>query len=135
VAKQIDKLKKIKYKASRLQGNSIRQGLRDAGYTEASASHSSALGVVKCSERELMNEITSSDVTVEWVVNRLTSEIRILELFGKYLNMFKDAQNTQVTIFNDPNREQDARLIIEQSHNIAEKALTQSPQGQELTTT
>jgi len=110
MTKQIDKIRKAKYKASRLRGNSIRQGLRDAGYTEASASHSSGLGVVKCSEQELMDEIRASDISIEWVLNRLQTElaatdakasdrIRIVELLGKYLKMFND-NNIQQAIVN-----------------------------------
>jgi len=110
VTKGIDNLKKIKYKQARLQGKSIRQGLRDAGYTEASASHSSGLGVVKCSEVVLEAMVKASDISVDWVVGKLNQEllnihakssdrVRILELLGKYLNMFKDNQVTQVSIF------------------------------------
>ena len=110
--KQVDKIRKAKYKASRLQGNSIAQSLRDAGYSEGRARISSGNTIVKVSEPEIMNEIKASDITVEWVVNRLTQElvapdakasdrIRVSELLGKYLNMFKDTQNTQVIVFND----------------------------------
>ena len=108
--KQIDKLRKEKYKASRLQGNSIAQGLRDSGYSEATAHKSSVNGVVKVCEPELQAMVKCSDITVEWVVNRLTQElgaidckasdrIRIAELLGRYLNMFRDNVTAQgVTI-------------------------------------
>ncbi len=110
MAKQIDKIKKIRYKASRLKGESIKQSLINAGYTEATAEHSSSLGVVKCGEAEIMKELRAADVTVDWVVGKLNQElvnihakssdrVRILELLGKYLNMFRDANPLQVSVF------------------------------------
>jgi len=110
VPKRIDKLRKVKYKASRLQGNSIAQALRDSGYSEGVARKSSFNAVVKVSEREIMNTLKASDLSVDWVVGKLNTElenihakssdrVRILELLGKYLNMFKDANTTQTIVF------------------------------------
>ena len=108
--KQVDKLKKEKYKQARLEGNSIKGSMIKAGYTERTAHHSSTEGVVKCCEPELAAMVKCSDITVEWVVNRLTQElvapdakasdrIRISELLGKYLNMFKDNNTVNVALF------------------------------------
>lgn len=108
--KQVDKLKKLKYKQSRLQGNSIAKSMLNAGSARTTAYHDAKDSVlVKTCERELMNEVKASDISVEWVINRLTSElvapdakasdrIRVAELLGKYLNMFKDIQLQQNTL-------------------------------------
>lgn len=110
--KQVDKLKAEKYKQARLEGNSIAKSLRDSGYAPSTARQSSFVTVAKQGEAELMAQVKASDITVEWVVNRLTQElvapdakasdrIRVSELLGKYLNMFKDTQNTQLIVFNE----------------------------------
>lgn len=121
--KQIDKLKKIKYKASRLQGKSIAGSLRDAGYSEGRARISSGNTIVKVSEQELMNEVKANKVTVEWVIEGLTNElvakdakasdrIRVRELLGKYLKMFNDNNIQQTAIFLDTKAIEDAKQII-----------------------
>lgn len=108
--KQIDKLKKLKYKEARLQGYSIKGSMLKAGYSPATAHLSSTEGIVKQCEPELEAMVKASDISVDWVLNRLNTElkstdakasdrIRICELLGKYLNMFKDNQVTQVSIF------------------------------------
>jgi hypothetical protein len=111
VPKQIDKLKKELYKQSRLQGNSKAKSMIDAGYASSTAyKKASTASVVISSEQELMNEVKASDISVDWVISKLNAElqsihakssdrVRILELLGKYLNMFKDNQVTQVSIF------------------------------------
>ncbi len=110
MSKQVDKLKKERYKQARLEGNSIASSLKQGGYAESTAYHKvGQLAVVKSCEQELMNEVRASDITVEWVVKRLTKElvapdakasdrIRVSELLGKYLNMFKDNNLQQVVV-------------------------------------
>ena len=108
--KQIDKLKKARYKQARLRGNSIKGSLLEANYSKSTAHQSSTNAIVKQCEPELLAQVKASDITVEWVVNRLTQEftapdakasdrIRVSELLGKYLQMFRDANITQVAIF------------------------------------
>jgi len=110
--KRIDKIKKLRYKEARLQGDSIKGSLLKAGYSNASAaSKNSSLGVVKVCEQEIMDTLKASDLSVDWIVGKLNTElenihakssdrVRILELLGKYLNMFKDnTSTTQVAIF------------------------------------
>jgi len=108
--KKVDPLKAEKYKQARLQGKSIKGSMLEAGYTEATAHHSSTEGVVKRCEPELMAEVKASDISVDWVISKLNQEmvktdcrasdrVRILELLGKYLNMFKDSQSTQTIVF------------------------------------
>ena len=110
MAKQVDALKKLKYKVARLEGKSIKQGLLDAGYSAATASHSSLNGVVKSSEPELADMVRASDISVDWVIGKLNKElvgidakpsdrVRILELLGKYLNMFRDNNTVNVALF------------------------------------
>lgn len=103
MAKQIDPIKKLKYKQNRLKGKSITQSLKDAGYSPNSAVHSSGLGVVKCIEPQIALELTEADITVELIINRLNEDrlralakqdyataTRVDELLGKYLAMFTD---------------------------------------------
>ena len=108
--KQVDKIKKARYKQERLKGNSIVQSLKNSGYAPSSAKMSSHLTVSKQGEAELMAQVKSSDITVELVVNRLTQElvapdakasdrIRVSELLGKYLNMFKDNTSVNIALF------------------------------------
>ena len=119
--KQIDNLKKERYKQARLEGHSIKGSMLKAGYTEATAHHSSTEGVVKRCEPELMAMVKASDISVDWVLNRLNTElkatdakasdrVRILELFGKYLSMFKDTQAVNIGLFNGLSHEDIERL-------------------------
>jgi len=105
--KQIDPLKKIRYKQARLEGKDKKNSMLEAGYSLNTAIQAPAMSIVKQSEKELMAEVKASDISVEWVVKQLTKElvapdakasdrIRVTELLGKYLNMFRDAQTTQV---------------------------------------
>ena len=109
--KKIDNLRKAKYKQSRLRGESIAKSMINAGSKETTAYHDAKnSALVKTCERELLEEVKKSDITVDWVVKRLTSElsstdckasdrIRIAELLGKYLKMFSD-NNIQQTVVN-----------------------------------
>jgi len=119
--KQIDPLRKLKYKQSRLNNNSIAQSLRNAGYTNATASQSSSNSIVKHCEPELQAMVKASDITIEWVINQLTNEltakdckasdrIRVKELLGKYLRMFESTQNVQLTVFQPYITELDKRI-------------------------
>jgi len=112
LSKQIDPIKKAKYKISRKRGKSITQSLKDAGYAIGSAEgRNSDLSVVKVGDKEILNELMAKDVTVEWVINKLGTElaaidakasdrVRILELLGKWLQMFKDNEAKQtIAIF------------------------------------
>lgn len=111
--KQIDPIKKEKYKQARLKGKDKKNSMLEAGYALNTAIQAPAMSIVKQSEKELMEAVKASDVTVEWVVEGLTKElvatdakasdrIRVRELLGKWLKMFQDVQNTQViAIFKD----------------------------------
>lgn len=110
MAKKLDKLKKEIYKQERLKGNSIAKSMISAGCKETTAYHDSTnSSLVKTCEKELMEQVKASEVSVEWVIEGLTSEllakdcrasdrIRVRELIGKYLNMFKDNNLQQVNI-------------------------------------
>ena len=108
--KQVDKIKAIKYKQARLQGDSIKGSMLKAGYSAATAHHSSTEGVVKRCEPELAAMVKASDISVDWVIGKLNAElvgidakpsdrVRILELLGKYLNMFKDNTSVNIALF------------------------------------
>ena len=110
MSKRIDKIKKAKYKQSRLEGKSQKQALLDAGYKLSTAIQSSSMSIVKQSEKEILSTLKASDLSVDWVIGKLNTElenihakssdrVRILELLGKYINMFKDANTTQVAVF------------------------------------
>ena len=103
MSKQIDKIKYIKVKASLLKGNTAKQSLLDAGYTPATASHSTANAVVKRSQEAIIAELSESDVTVEMVIAHLREDralahakgdiatmVTVDALLGKYLAMFTD---------------------------------------------
>ena len=120
MSKQIDKLKKAKFKASRLQNKSIAQSLRDSGYSEATAHKSSVNTVVKVCEQELLEEFKATSITVEYVLGGLKKEaeqaknaadrIRAFELLGKYQAMFTDKQITTNQIPKDELPERIARV-------------------------
>lgn len=121
--KQVDQLKKERYKKARLQGKSIVSSLEQAGYAESTARQSSFVTASKQGEAELMAQVKASDITVDWVVNQLTKElvskdakasdrIRVSELLGKYLNMFKDSQSTQVIVFNEDITKDLPKLVV-----------------------
>jgi len=145
LAKQVDKLKKERYKQARLQGESVKGSLLEAGYSKSTAHQSSTNTIVKQCEPELMNEVKASDISVDWVINKLNSElqsihakssdrIRILELLGKYLAMFKDSQSTQPIVFNiDITKDLPPLEVIEVKPE-APIALTQEAQTLGVTT-
>jgi len=119
-----DPIKLELYKQARLRGASKAKALLEAGYKKGTAYHTAKEAVpVKICEPELIKEIKANEVTVEWVVQQLLKElvapdakasdrIRVAELLGKYLNMFKEAQTTtQIAIFQDVTK--DLPKIIE----------------------
>jgi len=136
VAKQIDKLKAERYKQERLKGKSIAKSMINAGCAVTTAYHDSKdSSLVKTCERELMEQVKASDITVEWVVNRLTQElvapdakasdrIRVSELLGKYLNMFKDNNTTQVAIFQGITDKDLPPIDVSQEGNISQDTTT-----------
>ena len=108
--KQVDALKKLKYKVARLEGKNIKQGLLSAGYSSSTAHQSSTNAIVKQCEPELQAMVKASDISVDWVIGKLNAElvgidakpsdrVRILELLGKYLNMFRDNTSVNVALF------------------------------------
>lgn len=111
MTKQVDPLKKERYKQARLKGECKAKSLINAGGAVSTAYHDIKDNVlVNTCERELMTEVKAANVTVEWVIEGLASEltakdskssdrIRVRELIGKWLNIFKDANNTQVNVF------------------------------------
>lgn len=93
-------IKQLKVKQGLLAGKSAIQAVKDAGYTDATASHSTGLGVVKCSIDEIRQDIIDNGVTAEYVIDKLKREadnasnasdrISALSWLGKYLAMFVD---------------------------------------------
>ena len=63
--KRIDKIKKAKYKQSRLEGKSQKQALLDAGYKLSTAIQSSSMSIVKQSEKEILSTLKASDLSVD----------------------------------------------------------------------
>jgi hypothetical protein len=112
MAKSIDPIKKARYKAARLRGVDKKNSMLQAGYALTTAIQSPNMTVVKISEKELAAQIKASDINTDWVIGKLNQElqsinaktsdrVRILELFGKYLNMFRDNQPVQVNVFSN----------------------------------
>ena len=107
MSKQINPIRKNIVKQSILQGKSFKQSLLDAGYTPASAEHSSGLGVVKCTLKEIAREFKKEEITEELVLAGLLNEYRnatkssdrqnALMLLGKYLSMFTDKQQVDMS--------------------------------------
>jgi len=111
MSKRINPIQKALYKKSRKQGKSKEQSLLDAGYSPVTARvQNKNLRVDKVGDAEIAQELKAKDITVDWVVEQLTLEItapdakasdriRVKELLGKYINMFKDAQPSQTFVF------------------------------------
>lgn len=106
--KHIDKIKKHKYKQARLQGKTIEQSLKDAGYSDKTARHkNSSLSVARVGDKEILDKMLAKDITVDWIVDQLIQElsapdakasdrVRVKELLGKYIKMFQDNVNIAV---------------------------------------
>ncbi len=133
--KQIDKLKRLKYKENRLKGNNIKQSLIKSGYAIASAiGRNSSLSVVKVCEREIYEEFKASSVTIDLVISRLNEDrllaiskqdyataTRVDELLGKYLAMFVDkTENKNVNIED----KQQADMLLNRILNYTSPTLT-----------
>ena len=107
MAKQIDPIKKERYKRARMEGKAKSRALLEAGYSKATAlHHQDELGVVKCVEAEIREEFKKEDITEEYVLKNLkklaetsilkSDQIRANELLGKYLAMFTDKFESKV---------------------------------------
>jgi len=108
---QFNPVKKAIVKSSLLKGKSARQALKDAGYSNASVSHSTHCAVVKHSTAEILAEFRMCDVTPERVLADLEhlqklalekgdipTATKITELRGKYLAMWTDKKVIDHTI-------------------------------------
>ena len=112
MSKQIDKIKYIQVKNSKLRGLSDRQALLEANYSEATASHhASEMTVLKRVKEEIEREFKASSVTIEQVLkdcalgkelslkkNDMASFGFFVKLEGSYLAMFTDRQESKITI-------------------------------------
>ena len=101
MSKGIDKIKMIKVKQSKLRGNTDRQALKDAGYSEAVYNHHvNDMSVLKRVREEIEREIIAEGLTTEFVVKGLMKEalgahnssdrIAAYSWIGKHLAMFTD---------------------------------------------
>lgn len=108
MSKRIDKIKKMKVKSSILNGDSVKQSLLNAGYTENTAKHSTGLSVVKCAMKEIEKEFKKECITVSSVLkdielgknislknDEMANYARFCEMEGKYLAMFTDKVETK----------------------------------------
>ena len=94
MSKQIDTLKRIKYKQGRKAGKSRVRALKDAGYSIASAEHHShELGVVKCVEAELKKELKAKDITVDWLIKKTVGIMHQAETQGDFTNQHRGIEN------------------------------------------
>ena len=109
--KQVNPIKKALVKQNILKGQSFKQAMRNAGYTEASAMHSTGESVVKCARDEILNEMKASDVTVDMVIKNLHEDrslakrkgdistmSRVDELLGKFLAIFTERREVSQKI-------------------------------------
>jgi len=109
---KVDPIRTALVKKARLEGKTKAQALRDAGYKESAIiGNVTRKKTIINADREILAEMKAKDINVDWVVNQLTKElglpdckasdrIRVKELLGKYLGMFKDNNITQVAVFN-----------------------------------
>ena len=106
--RKINPIRKAKFKASILKGNSVRQSLKDAGYKDNTAHHSTSLYVVKCCMGELAQRFSQTDLTVEFVLKGILDTIQRsnkkkdnstalqgYKLFGQTLAMFITKEQTE----------------------------------------
>src|SRR3989338_6670325 len=71
MAKGIDTIKKEYVKKGLLEGKSTKRALLEAGYSINTAVHSTSLSVVKCSQKEIKEDMEKKG----WSVERLLEEI------------------------------------------------------------
>jgi hypothetical protein len=105
--KSINPIKKAKVKKGLLEGKSLKQAVKDAGYSPKSAINAWRLAVVRCCleeiKQELQDKFTKEDITVDAVLKdieigkRYSLEIGDManykgfcELEGRYLSLFTD---------------------------------------------
>ena len=124
----IDKQRLLAYKKARKLGKTKTEAMINAGYAVKTAEHKTGMTqLVKVGEQQLVEEFKATDISVDWVVNELVKElsapdakasdrIRVKELLGKHINMFKDQLLQQVALFN-VTTEDKAKRILEQAQN------------------
>ena len=102
--KTIDKLRKAKYKESRLQGESIAGSMIKSGYKNSTAYHDAKNStLVKTCEREILEEFKAESITVKEVLRRINEDrldakakgdqstaLQADIALGKYLSMFTE---------------------------------------------
>lgn len=106
---KINPIKKAKVKKALMEGKSARQALREANYSNAAISHSTLNAVVKRSMEEILAEYSAKNVTVDSVLKELeelrilakdkgdySTAVRVAELKGKWLAMFKEHNINEV---------------------------------------
>lgn len=111
MSKSINIVRKAKVKASILQGNSYKQALKDAGYSDACAHKSSQMGVVKVCRDEIKKEFQARSITVEEVLRRIDEDRHLAHAkgdistalqadiaLGKHLAMFTDKSEVKTSI-------------------------------------
>ena len=110
---KVNKLRQLAVERSLRAGKSARQALKDAGYSDATVSHSTANKVVKSSiekiSKEFMETITPDNVIKSLLhlkklaieKNDLATATRCTELIGKYLKMFN---STDITVKHEPSQ-------------------------------
>lgn len=109
--KTVNVIKKNIVKQSILEGKSYKQAVLDAGYTPATASHSTALSVVKRSMQEISEAFDKAKITEEYVLAGLDKEareaknsadrIKAFELLGKFKAMFTDKSQVETKDISD----------------------------------
>jgi hypothetical protein len=109
----INPIKKLKVYKALKQGKSARQSLKEAGYSQATISHSTKNKVVKDSNEKIMQEVLAKDVTIDLVIKQLYEDrdlakakgdmatmTRVDELLGKFLAMFTDKKQIDANVIN-----------------------------------
>jgi len=103
---KVNPIRKEKVKQAKLKGKSDKACLLEAGYSRATAEHhASKMSVLDCVEKEILQEMRASNVSVDGIVRNLYEDrmlaekkmdiatmARCDELLGKFLAMFTDKQ-------------------------------------------
>lgn len=116
MAKQIDPIKKERYKRARLEGKSIAKSLLSAGYSKTSAyNRNSQLSCVKVGEAEI-KESVEERITVDYVLKGLDKEarkakksadrIQAYKLLGQFRAMFTEKRIIETHYIEPTEREQ-----------------------------
>ena len=106
--RKINPIRKAKLKQALLKGTNVKQALKDAGYSDNTAHHSTTLNVVQCCFSEIAQRFKESDLTIDFVLKGVfdtiqkaidkgdnSTAMRGYELLGKKLAIWITKEQTE----------------------------------------